>query len=33
MPLAMVGEPLAKVIEGKGDGNVREEKKSLLLEI
>ena len=33
MPLAMVGEPLAKLIEGKGDGKVREDKRSLLLEI
>ena len=33
MPLAMVWEPLAKVIVGKGDGKVREEKKSLLPKI
>ena len=33
MSLAMVGEPLAKVIVGKGDGKVREEKRSLLLKM
>ena len=33
IPLAMVCDPLAKVIIGKGDVIVREEKISLLLEI
>ena len=30
IPLAMVYDPLAKVIMGKGDVIVREEKRSLL---
>ena len=33
IPLAMVCDPLAKVMIGKGDEIVREEKRSLLLEI
>ena len=33
IPLAMVRDLLVKVIMGKGDVIVREEKKSLLLEI
>ena len=33
IPLAMVCDPLPKVIIGKGDVIVREEKRSLLLEI
>ena len=33
IPLAMVCDPLAKVIMGKGDIIVREEKRSLLPEI
>ena len=33
IPLAMICDPLAKVIMGKGDVIVKEEKKSLLLEI